>query len=100
MSEGLTAEKARDIARAKDTVFAALDEILAGIEKAAYEGKYEYITRNYGFGSGECYTSEDKYPALCQAILKELRALGFKANVRSECRQFVDLWLSVTWEKP
>ena len=64
MSKRLTAEKARDIARAKDTAFAALDEILAGIEKAACEGKYEYITRNYGFGSSECYTSEDKYPVL------------------------------------
>ena len=98
MTERLTAKQAHDLARAKDPAF-ALDAILAGIEKASLEGRYEYITRNYGFGSSQCYAAEEKYPALCQVILKELRDLGYKARVQSECRQFVDLWLSVTWEK-
>ncbi|OZI56988.1 hypothetical protein CAL20_15350 [Bordetella genomosp. 4] len=74
-----------------------MDTILAGVEKAARDGKYEYITREFGFGDGSCYTNEDKYSELCKAILKELRGLGFGAIVGSNCGQFVDLWLSVTW---
>ncbi|RIQ51148.1 hypothetical protein D0843_11030 [Bordetella avium] len=74
-----------------------MDQILAGIEMAAKDGKYEYITREFGFGDGSCYTTEDKFPALCQAILKELRGLGFSVGIGSNCGQFVDLWLSVTW---
>lgn len=96
MTERLTAEKARDLARAKDHSF-AVDEILRGIEKKALDRKYEYVTRGFGFGSGECYSSEEKWPALCQEIVKELRSLGYKAQVRSSVGQFVDLWLEVTW---
>ncbi|KKO71800.1 hypothetical protein [Kerstersia gyiorum] len=98
MADRLTAEKARDLARAKDPSF-AVDQILAGIEQAAREGKYQYITREFGFGSGECYGNEPAWPALCQAIVKELRALGFTARVRvQDGSQFCDLWLDVTWE--
>lgn len=82
MADRLTAEKARDLARAKDPSF-AVNEILEGIEAAAREGKYEYVTRKYGFGDGACYGNEDKWPALCQAIIKELRLLGFSASVRA-----------------
>jgi len=96
MADRMTAEKARDLARAKDPSF-AVDEILAGIEDAAREGKYEYSTRAHGFGSGSCYGNEDKWPALNQAIIKELRKLGFAARVRVHEGQFVDLWLEVTW---
>ena len=96
MTDRLTAEKARDLAKAKDPSF-AVNEILQGIETAAREGKYEYVTRGYGFGSGECYSGEDKWPALCQAIAKELRGLGYSVRVRVNESQFVDLWLEVTW---
>lgn len=98
MADRLTAAQAADIARAKDPSF-AVETILAGVRKAAEQGKYEYTTREYGFGDGACYTNEESYPALCKAILKELRALGYKAHVGVECRQFVDLWLSVEWGK-
>ena len=98
MSARLTAEKARDMARAQDPSF-AVDTILARIEQAAKDGKYEYTTREYGFGDGWCYSSESKWPPLCQAIAKELRALGFKADVRVQENQFVDLWLQVSWSE-
>lgn len=98
MAERLTAAEAVDLARAKDPAF-AVETILAGVRKAAEQGKYEYITRQYGFGDGSCYCNEDKYPALCQSILKELRALGYNAYVGSQCSQFVDLWLCVEWGK-
>ena len=103
MAERITAAQAADLARANSAF--AVDAILAGVRKAAEQGKYEYITREYGFGGGSCYYSEDKYPALCKAILEELRALGYKAYVgrelgyKAQCSQFVDLWLCVEWGK-
>ena len=51
MKDRITAEQARDIARAKDPSF-AVEAILAGIKEAAEKGKYEYTTRAYGFGGG------------------------------------------------
>lgn len=95
----LSAKNAQDIARAKDPSF-AVDTILAGIAKEAEAGKYEYTTRAYGFGDGSCYCSEDKYPPLCSAIIKELRALGYSCAVRADERQFVDMWLEVKWSDP
>ncbi|QCG75939.1 hypothetical protein EST35_0056 [Pseudomonas phage vB_PaeM_PA5oct] len=85
----LTAEQARDIARAKDDV----DAILNDIAKAAAEGKYVYTTRAYGFGTGGGRRSD--------AILKVLRSLGYDCAVHAEGRQSVDLWLEVKWgDKP
>jgi len=93
----MTAEKARDMARAKDPAF-AVDTILAGIAKAAESGKYDYTTRDYGFGTST-YCNESEYPELCKAILKELRELGFKCGVRVNEAQFVDMWLQVRWDE-
>ncbi|MGX9709987.1 hypothetical protein [Stenotrophomonas maltophilia group sp. LNF259] len=95
-TERLTAAMAENITRSKDPAF-AVDTILKGIRAAAVNGKREYITREYGFGDGSCYTAEDNYPALCKAILKELRDLGYKADIGSSCGQFVDVWLFVRW---
>lgn len=95
-TECLTAAMAENITRSKDPAF-AVDTILKGIRAAAVNGKREYITREYGFGDGSCYTAEDNYPALCKAILKELRDLGYRADIGSSCGQFVDVWLYVRW---
>lgn len=93
----MTADKARDIARAKDPAF-AVETILAGIAKAAEAGKYEYTIRDYGFGTST-YCNECDYPELCKAILKELRALGYRCSVQAVERQFVDLWLEIRWDE-
>lgn len=93
----MTADKACDIARAKDPAF-AVETILAGIVKAAEAGKYEYTIRDYGF-STSTYCNECDYPELCKAILKELRALGYRCNVQAVERQFVDLWLEIRWDE-
>ncbi len=95
MSERITAAEAKGLAQAKDPAF-AVETILAGVRKAAEDGKYEYITREYGFGTST-YRNECDYPKLCISILKELRALGYVCEVHAEERQFVDLWLSVKW---
>lgn len=92
----ITAKEAASLAQAKDPAF-AVDTILAGVKKAAEDGKYEYTTRDYGFGTST-YCNERDYPPLCIAILKELRALGYACQVHAQERQFVDLWLSVTWK--
>jgi len=93
----IDAEKARDIARAHDPSL-AVDVILKGIEACAREGKYEDITREFGFGNSACYAAESDYPEPCKAILRELRALGFKAHLVEHENQFGDSWLSVRWE--
>lgn len=97
MKKRLTAEQARNLAQAHDPAF-AVDAILEGIKAAAKEGKYEYITRSFGFGDSACYAGEDKWPPLCQAIVKELRGLGYSVRGRAQENQFVDLWLEVKWE--
>jgi hypothetical protein len=96
MSDKFTAAQAAGIAKAKDPSF-AVETILAGVKKAAGEGRYEYKTREFGFGDGSCYTSEDKYPPLCKAIIQELRQLGYKVRIGIQESQFVDIWLEVSW---
>ncbi|MBC3375756.1 hypothetical protein HU762_17540 [Pseudomonas sp. SWRI92] len=93
----MTADKARDMARAKDPAF-AVDTILAGIAKAAEAGKYEYSVRDYGFGTST-YCNEKDYPELCKVVLQELRGLGYRCEVRAVERQFVDLWLEIRWDE-
>lgn len=92
----LTAEKARDLARAKDPSF-AVDTILAGIAAAAADGKYEFTVRDYGFGTST-YCNEKDYPELCKAILNELSALGYRCVVKVMERQFTDVWLEIRWD--
>ncbi|WP_423812390.1 hypothetical protein [Pseudomonas asiatica] len=94
----MTASKARDIARAKDPAF-AVDTILAGIAKEAEQGRYTYSEREYGFGSGACYSNQKGWPELCKAIIKELTALGYSCQVRCYEGQFVDMWLEVRWDE-
>ncbi|CAI8755623.1 Gln_synt_b-grasp domain-containing protein [Pseudomonas chlororaphis] len=93
----MTADVARGMARAKDPAF-AVDTILAGIAKAAEAGKYEYSVRDYGFGTST-YCNESKFPELCKTILKDLRGLGYRCEVRAVERQFVDLWLEIRWDE-
>jgi len=92
----LSAEEARKIAQAKDPS-AAIEKILTAVTAAANQGKFKIHVRDHGFGDGACYTQESKWPAHCQAIMKELRALGYTCTQGSNCGQFVDLWLEVSW---
>jgi hypothetical protein len=98
MTSKLTAAEAQNIARSKDPSRAVI-AILEKVRIAAQNGQYELVIRDYGFGDGSCYTSPDNYPPLCTAIIKELRELGYTAEIGSSCGQFVDVWLSVVWGK-
>lgn len=94
----MTAEKARDIARAKDPAF-AVDAILADIARVSEKGEYGYRTRAYGFGDGACHCEEKKWPELCKAIVKELRGLGYRCEMGVHYGQFADMWLEVRWDE-
>jgi hypothetical protein len=96
MDKRLTAKEARKMAENSNPA-KAVGEILAAIELLASLGERIYKTRNYEFGSGKCYCSEKDYPEICKVILRELRLLGYKCSVKSEERQFVDMWLEVAW---
>lgn len=93
----LTAEEARDMARAKDPS-AAVSEILNKVAVAAGEGEYEVVIRDYGFNSGKYYSTEDKWPEFGKTIVKELRGLGYSCRVWSGGGQFLDMWLTVSWQ--
>lgn len=92
----LTAEQARDKAKAKDPS-SAVTEILEVVERAAEEGKYEVKVRKHGFGSGEYYSTADKWPEFGKAIIKDLWGLGYQCRMRYHEGQFVDMWLEVSW---
>lgn len=98
MDRKLTARKAREITLASDPS-RIVDSILREVENEAKRGRYKYITRNYGFGEGTLYAPEKDYPEMIKSVLKELRNLGYKAEIRVEERQFVDIWLEITWDE-
>lgn len=93
----LKAEEAKLIAQSKDPAL-AVDTILEKVREHAEAGRYSLIVRDYGFSTGECYTSEDKYPPLCRGIVNELRQLGYEASVVSNDGSIaVDMYLRVSW---
>lgn len=93
----MTADQARDKAKAKDPS-ATVDEILAMVDAAAGDGKYEIQVRQFGFGDGCYYSTEDKWPEFGKAIIKQLTALGYECRIRCYEGQFVDMWLEVSWK--
>lgn len=94
----LKAEQARKIASENDPS-KALETILKRVEVAAQAGKYSIKVRDYGFGGGEYYAPAQQWPDFGKKLIGELRNLGYSADIGSECRQFVDVWLEVSWEK-
>ncbi|SPU49875.1 hypothetical protein [Bordetella trematum] len=95
-TERMTADQARTLARNKYPSF-AMDTIIAAVEAAAREGRYEVVSREFGFSDGACVGPEDDYPPLCRTILAELRALGYSAVVKGPEENPTEKWLSVTW---
>lgn len=94
----MTADEAAALARSKSPD-GALDVILAEVRKQAEAGKTSLKTYSCGFGESNLYADESRFPELQREVLKRLRELGYHAEVRVEERQFVDLWLHVSWQK-
>lgn len=94
MSEKFTAAMAAALADESDPG-KCVSEILDLVKNSASVGKRSLRYRGFGFGSGSCYGSD--IPSHCKAIIEELKALGYTANIGVEERQFVDIWLQVSW---
>jgi hypothetical protein len=74
-----------------------MDEIEKNIRLAAAEGKRSIKVRDYGFSDGSCYGPEQGWSSHQKEIIRQLRLAGYNAAVVVEERQFVDLWLEVSW---
>jgi hypothetical protein len=92
----LTAEQARELSKLNSPEGLA-EVVLKGVKEKAEQGKTEFTTREHGFGDGSLYTSEPNYPSKIREALQILRKLGYTASIYSEERQFVDIYLKVTW---
>ena len=92
----LTAQEAVELSQAKDPAF-AVETILRQIRTAAQAGSYSIKTYAFGFGGAEVHCSESEWPDLNQSIVRELRELGYRAEVQVEYRQFADICLQVSW---
>jgi len=94
----LNAKKAREITKASDSSL-VVDSILKEVEREAKKGNYKCIIQNHGFGDGILYAPENQYPEHIKAVLRQLRNLGYKADVMVEEKQFVNIWLEITWDE-
>lgn len=71
------------------------EEIMKRIVKAAENGKFRLEVRDFGFGDSELYSGEmnDKQ----RKSVNKLKELGYKTTIRTEEKQFVDIYLEVIW---
>lgn len=90
----LTADEARALAKKSDPD-SHVAEILGIVKKAAEAGETYIRTYACDFGSGNLY--QGKPTPLQSAVLAKLADLGYKTEIRAEERQFVDIWLQVSW---
>lgn len=90
-----TADDARALVRENHPADMFVAEILEGVKTAAQEGKTSMKTYTCDFGSGNLYGG--KPTAKQEAVMRQLAELGFKTKIQVECRQFVDIWLEVSW---
>jgi hypothetical protein len=88
----ITAKEAREMAITEEIILVDIEKkIIEAAEKHECSIKY----RNHGFGNGDLYHNE---PSISQAIIiQNLRKLGFTANVRTEDKQFADIFLEIIW---
>ena len=91
----LTADEARALTEKSDPG-SYVAEILEDVKEAAEAGRTSIKTYACDFGSGNLYNGQPT--PLQQAVMKKLTDLGYKASIRCEERQFVDIWLQVSWE--
>ena len=81
----------------EDAAFHHVAQILEEVKKAAARGEWKLKSYACDFGSGNLYGGTPSQ--LQAAVIAGLKALGYKTEVRVEERQFVDIWLQVSWEQ-
>ena len=72
-----------------------LEEIEQDVIRATKNGYRNIKVRKYGFADGVMLGLD--YPEVNKNVMEKLKELGYKISVRSEDRQFVDIWLEVEW---
>lgn len=78
----------------------AVEGILERVKEAAKAGKYRIRVTDHGFGDSKLYEhGAHGWSTLQAAIAKELWNLGYEVVQKSECKQFVDIYLEVSWDK-
>lgn len=78
----------------------AVEGILDRIKEAAKAGKYNIRVTDHGFGDSKLYEyGAHGWGALQRNIAERLINLGYELLQRSECKQFVDIYLEVSWNK-
>lgn len=90
----MKAHEARKLTNARNPEV-ILDTILKMIKVAAEQGKSSIKVREFGFGDGSLYSGD---PTMTQStVIKELKKLGYTADIKVEEKQFVDIYLDISW---
>lgn len=90
----LRADEARKIANNNDPKGIA-KRIIEKIADKAEMGKYELKIRDYGFGNSNLYAGEMN--DIQKEVVKILEELGYEVKLRTEAKQFVDIYLQIEW---
>lgn len=93
-AEAFTAQDAWAMTKKSDPEW-HVEQILVEVKNAAARGESRLKTYACDFGSGSLYGG--KPTALQQSVINKLKSLGFKAGIEAQERQFVDIWLEVSW---
>jgi hypothetical protein len=96
--EKMTAKEAAKLSKENNSEV-IVENILKSVEKAAKDGAFEIKVREYGFNSSAHYGATDNFPTKTKEVIKELRQLGYRADIKTNEGQFVDLYLSVSWRQ-
>lgn len=91
----LNADEARRISKENNSDF-VLDNILEMVKESALKGEFNLKVRKYGFSDASFYSS-NPYPKKIKDVIDNLIKLGFRASIRVEERQFVDIYLLIEW---
>ena len=90
----LRADRAREIANNNDPKGIA-KRISEKIADKAEMGEYELKIRDYGFGDSSLYAGEMN--DIQKEVVKILKELGYEVKLRTEEKQFVDIYLQIEW---
>lgn len=78
----------------------AVESILERIKEAAKAGKYNIRVTDHGFGDSKLYEHGARgWGTLQRNIAEQLMNLGYEVFQTSECKQFVDIYLEISWNK-
>lgn len=90
-----TADDARELMRVHTPEY-HVEKIIDQVRQAAQKGSDTLKTYACNFGDGALYSGQPS--ELQKAVMAQLRDLGFEVRIRVEERQFVDVWLEVSWK--